>query len=112
MPRARGRKDQAAYSLARTKPGSRRALPVSVLVIDFLHWKYCGDWKLDPQFWPDPQAMVPAGLRERLADPRLGPLDVPPGQQQQGQPGQQPVVIPGQPPVVPGQPPRRPGGEI
>ncbi|MBO5070641.1 MAG: hypothetical protein J6C37_09820, partial [Roseburia sp.] len=25
---------------------------------DYLHWKYCGDWKLDPEFWPDPEAMV------------------------------------------------------
>lgn len=37
---------------------ARRKLPVSVLVIDFLHWKYDGDWKLDPDFWPDPPAMV------------------------------------------------------
>ena len=33
-------------------------LPLSVLVIDFKHWKYTGDWKLDPEFWPDPEAMV------------------------------------------------------
>lgn len=36
----------------------RLGLPVSVLVIDFLHWKYEGDWTLDPNFWPDPPAMV------------------------------------------------------
>ena len=36
----------------------RRGLPLSVLVIDFLHWKRIGDWKLDPAFWPDPKAMV------------------------------------------------------
>ena len=36
----------------------RRGLPLSVLVIDFLHWKTIGDWKLDPRFWPDPEAMV------------------------------------------------------
>jgi alpha-D-xyloside xylohydrolase len=36
----------------------RRGLPLSVLVIDFLHWKNAGDWKLDPKFWPDPSAMV------------------------------------------------------
>jgi len=36
----------------------RLGLPVSVLVIDFLHWQYEGDWKLDPAFWPDPRAMV------------------------------------------------------
>lgn len=36
----------------------RRDLPVSVLVIDFLHWKHDGDWRLDPDFWPFPPAMV------------------------------------------------------
>jgi len=36
----------------------RLGLPVSVLVIDFLHWQYEGDWTLDPAFWPDPPAMV------------------------------------------------------
>ena len=36
----------------------RLGLPVSVLVIDFMHWMYDGDWRLDPEFWPDPQAMV------------------------------------------------------
>lgn len=36
----------------------RRNLPVSVLVIDFLHWEHAGDWKLDPKNWPDPPAMV------------------------------------------------------
>ncbi len=36
----------------------RRGLPLAVHVIDFLHWKNTGDWKLDPEFWPDPEAMV------------------------------------------------------
>lgn len=36
----------------------RLNLPVAVLVIDFLHWKYEGDWTLDPTFWPDPPTMV------------------------------------------------------
>jgi alpha-D-xyloside xylohydrolase len=36
----------------------RRGLPLSVLVIDFLHWDVTGNWKLDPKFWPDPAAMV------------------------------------------------------
>jgi len=36
----------------------RRGLPLSVLVIDFLHWDVLGNWKLDPKFWPDPKAMV------------------------------------------------------
>ena len=36
----------------------QRGLPLSVLVIDFLHWDITGNWKLDPKFWPDPKAMV------------------------------------------------------
>jgi alpha-D-xyloside xylohydrolase len=36
----------------------RRNLPLSVLVIDFMHWDIMGNWKLDPKFWPDPPAMV------------------------------------------------------
>lgn len=36
----------------------KRKLPLSVLVIDFLHWDVIGNWKLDPKFWPDPEAMV------------------------------------------------------
>jgi len=36
----------------------RRGIPLSVLVIDYLHWDVTGNWKLDPKFWPDPSAMV------------------------------------------------------
>ena len=36
----------------------RRGLPLSVLVIDFLHWDVTGNWKLDPKCWPDPKVMV------------------------------------------------------
>jgi len=36
----------------------RRGLPLSVLVIDFMHWDITGNWKLDPRCWPDPEAMV------------------------------------------------------
>ncbi|MCZ6679314.1 MAG: family 31 glucosidase [Candidatus Poribacteria bacterium] len=36
----------------------RRGLPLAVHVIDFLHWKRTGDWKLDPEFWPNPKEMV------------------------------------------------------
>ncbi len=36
----------------------RRGLPLAVHVIDFLHWKRTGDWKLDPELWPDPEGMV------------------------------------------------------
>jgi len=36
----------------------QRKLPVSVMVIDFHHWKTSGDWSFDPECWPDPKAMV------------------------------------------------------
>jgi alpha-D-xyloside xylohydrolase len=36
----------------------RRGLPLSVIVIDYFHWTRQGDWKFDPQEWPDPGAMV------------------------------------------------------
>ena len=36
----------------------RRGLPLSVIVIDFFHWKHQGDWSFDPEYFPDPQAMV------------------------------------------------------
>ena len=31
---------------------------VGVLVIDWFHWKTMGDWSFDPEYWPDPAAMV------------------------------------------------------
>ncbi len=36
----------------------RRGIPVSVIVVDFFHWTDQGDWKFDPEFWPDPDAMI------------------------------------------------------
>jgi alpha-D-xyloside xylohydrolase len=36
----------------------RRNLPISVIVADFCHWPHSGDWRFDPEFWPDPRAMV------------------------------------------------------
>lgn len=36
----------------------RRQLPIDVIVIDFFHWTNQGDWKFDPEYWPDPEAMV------------------------------------------------------
>ncbi len=41
----------------------KRGLPLSVMVVDFFHWPFQGDWRFDPQYWPDPQAMV-----QELAD--------------------------------------------
>lgn len=36
----------------------RRGLPISVIVIDYFHWTMQGDWKFDPERWPDPKGMV------------------------------------------------------
>ena len=36
----------------------RRGLPISVIVADFFHWPNQGDWKFDPEYWPDPKGMV------------------------------------------------------
>jgi alpha-D-xyloside xylohydrolase len=36
----------------------KRGLPLSVIVVDFFHWTSQGDWKFDPQYWPDPEGMV------------------------------------------------------
>ena len=41
----------------------RRNLPISVIVVDFFHWPYQGEWKFDPTYWPDPDAMI-AELKE------------------------------------------------
>ena len=35
------------------KEFKKRDLPVSVIVIDYYHWKNFGDWKADPNCWPD-----------------------------------------------------------
>ncbi|MBP3476107.1 MAG: family 31 glucosidase [Lachnospiraceae bacterium] len=36
----------------------RRNLPLDVIVIDFFHWPKQGEWKFDPVYWPDPDAMI------------------------------------------------------
>ena len=36
----------------------RRGIPLDCIVIDFFHWDYQGDWSFDPEYWPDPAAMV------------------------------------------------------
>ncbi|UOX91987.1 family 31 glucosidase [Amycolatopsis sp. FBCC-B4732] len=40
-----------------------RGLPLSVIVADFFHWTHLGDWRFDPDGWPDP-----AGMIRELAD--------------------------------------------
>jgi alpha-D-xyloside xylohydrolase len=36
----------------------KRALPLSVIVVDFFHWTRQGEWEWDPVQWPDPAAMI------------------------------------------------------
>lgn len=36
----------------------RRGLPIDVIVVDFFHWPKQGEWKFDPVYWPNPEAMV------------------------------------------------------
>ncbi len=36
----------------------RRGLPIDVIVCDFFHWPRMGDFRFDPEFFPDPAAMV------------------------------------------------------
>lgn len=33
-------------------------LPLDVIVIDFFHWTQQGDYKFDPEYWPDPEKMI------------------------------------------------------
>ena len=35
-----------------------RGLPISVIVVDFFHWPLEGEWRFDPQYWPDPDGMI------------------------------------------------------
>lgn len=35
----------------------RRNLPMDVIVVDFFHWTQQGEYKFDPKYWPDPEAM-------------------------------------------------------
>lgn len=36
----------------------KRGLPLSIIVVDYFHWTMMGDWQFDPNYWPDPSAMV------------------------------------------------------
>ena len=36
----------------------KREIPVDVIVADYFHWPKQGDWRFDPTYWPDPEAMV------------------------------------------------------
>ncbi|MCK0470101.1 glycoside hydrolase family 31 protein [Halalkalibacter sp. APA_J-10(15)] len=36
----------------------RRELPIDVIVIDYFHWPKQGDFRFDPEYWPNPEAMI------------------------------------------------------
>lgn len=36
----------------------KRNLPIDLIVVDFFHWPKQGEWKFDPVYWPDPEAMI------------------------------------------------------
>ena len=36
----------------------RREIPLDLIVIDFFHWPHLGDYTVEDEFWPDPEAMV------------------------------------------------------
>ena len=40
------------------KEYKKRNIPVDVLVIDYYHWPYCGDWRFDEEYFLEPQKMI------------------------------------------------------
>lgn len=36
----------------------KRNIPLDVLIIDFFHWPHMGDFRFDPEFFPDPKGMA------------------------------------------------------
>ena len=36
----------------------KRGVKIDVIVIDFFHWPYQGEWCFDSEYWPDPKAMI------------------------------------------------------
>lgn len=40
------------------KEYKKRNIPVDVLVIDYYHWPYCGDWRFDEEYFPEPPKMI------------------------------------------------------
>jgi alpha-D-xyloside xylohydrolase len=44
--------------LAVAREYHRRGVPLAVIVSDFFHWEYLGDWSFYSADWPDPAAMV------------------------------------------------------
>lgn len=44
--------------LAVAREYKERGLPLAVIIIDFFNWTMQGDWRFDPNDWPDPAGMV------------------------------------------------------
>ena len=44
--------------LAVARELNRRGLPPDVMVADFFHWTRQGDFRFDPECWPDPEGMI------------------------------------------------------
>ena len=36
----------------------KRGIPLDLIVVDFFHWPYMGDFRFEDEFWPDPKAMA------------------------------------------------------
>ncbi len=45
-------------TLAVAREYKRRGIPLDVLVIDYFHWPKQGDWRFNPDYWPDPDGMI------------------------------------------------------
>lgn len=46
----------------------KRGIPITAIVIDYFHWTEQGEWKFDPEYWPDPVAMC-RELKEMKIEP-------------------------------------------
>ena len=46
----------------------KRGIPITAIVIDYIHWTEQGEWKIDPEYWPDPAAMC-RELKEMKIEP-------------------------------------------
>jgi alpha-D-xyloside xylohydrolase len=44
--------------LAVARSYNDRGLPLAVIVADYFHWTRLGEWRFDPDEWPDPRAMI------------------------------------------------------
>ena len=44
--------------LAAAEGYQKRGIPLDVIVIDYFHWPYQGDWRFDEAWWPDVKAMT------------------------------------------------------